>query len=73
MRLVFPESSEDWTDAFSNALAVGVVVRDSQAKNFWGRFQFLASDVAGGEVVADWFHDIPSDIFIRVERKGNLT
>lgn len=74
MKLQFPATAEDLDDAFNNAIDAGVMVRDSQAKAFWARFQFLASDIDGDEAVqADWFLNELSNIFIRVERKGNST
>ena len=74
MRLLFPATAEDLDDAFANALAAGVMERDSQSKVFWAKFQFLASDVDDDEVVqADWFHSEFTNEYIRVERKGNST
>ena len=74
MRLVFPEAGEDFGDAYNNAIDAGVMERDSQSRTFWARFEFLASDVDGDEVVqADWFHNVLADVFIRVPRKGDST
>ncbi len=37
--------------AFNNALAAGVMQRESPDKaDYWGRFEFIAHDVAGADV-----------------------
>ena len=76
MKLLFPATAEDLDDAFNNALDAGVMQRDNQRdqKTFWAKFQFLASDVDDDEIVqADWFHNEFSNMFIRVERRGDST
>ena len=73
-RLQFPGIAEDLDDAFGNALDQGVMDRDSQSRIFWGRFEFLASDVDDDEVVqADWFLNEISNVYTRVPRKDNST
>ena len=73
MKLRFPESGEELSDAFNNALDAGVMDRDSGSRKFWARHELIASDVEDGEVVADWFLNPFSDVFIRVPRKDNST
>ena len=71
MKLEFPAVAEDLTDAFNNALAQGVMQRDSQRdrKTFFTSFELIASDVDGDEVIADWFHNEFTNEDIRVLRK----
>ncbi len=71
MKLEFPAVAEDLTDAFNNALAQGVMQRDSQRdrKTFFTSFELIASDVEGDEVIADWFHNEFTNEDIRVLRK----
>ena len=73
MRLKFPATAEDLDTAFDNAIEAGVLERDSQSRKFWARSEFLASDVEGDEVVADWFYDALSDVYTRVPRKEGST
>ena len=69
MKLRFPESGEELSDAFNNALDAGAMERESPSRKFWARFEFLASDVEGDDVVADWFYNVLSDVYTRVPRK----
>ena len=75
MKLEFPAVAEDLTDAFNNALAQGVMQRDSQRdrKTFFTSFELIASDVEGDDVVADWFHNEFTNEDIRVLRKDGST
>ena len=70
-RLEFPAVAEDLTDAFNNAIAAGVMQRDSQRdrKTFFTSFELVASDVEDDEVIADWFHNEFTNEDIRVLRK----
>ena len=75
VRLVFPSTAEDLSDAFNNAIAHGVMQQDSQRdrRTFFARFELIASDVDGDAVIADWFRDVVADEYIRVPRKEDLT
>ncbi len=72
MKLVFKDMAEDLTvecDAFNSALDSGMMARDTASNIFWARFEYLASDVENGTVVADWFYSRISNVWTRVERK----
>ncbi len=55
MKLIFPDSADDWGDAFNNALNRGEFGDDPASHNFWARFELQASETEGDVIVADWF------------------
>lgn len=74
MRLVFPESSEDLSDAFNNAIATGVMQAGDQSNHmsFFARHELIASEIGDGVIVADWFFNDLTKLHIRVPRKDDL-
>ena len=65
--LVFPESGEDYADAFGNAIEAGVMQREDPAlTNFWARHEFLAHDNEDG---MDLFFNPLAGVYVRVPRK----
>ncbi len=69
MKLIFPESAEDWGDAFNNALNRGEFGGDPASHNFWGRHELLASEIEDELIVADWFWQRNLEKHLRVPRK----
>ncbi len=73
MKLQFPSVADQdklQGAAFNNALAAGLMVRDTGANKFWACFEYRASDVEDGKVVADWFYSRLSNVWTRVPREG---
>ena len=75
MKLEFPGVAEDWSDAYNNALAQGVMQRENQRdrKTFFAKFELIVSDVEDDEVIADWFFNEFNNEYIRVLRKEGST
>ena len=69
MKLLFPQDSDDWSAAYNNALACGEFSNDPRQRDFWAKFDLIASDVEGDEIVADWFFNTIADRYTRVSRK----
>lgn len=68
--LRFPESAEDLSDAFNNALASGAMQRDRRdLVTWWGRFELIASEYQDGVLIADEFINTETKEFVRVSRK----
>ena len=64
--LVFPETGEDLTAAFDNALKAGAMQRDDPVKvTFWARHEYLAFDAEDG---MDVFFNSLSHVYVRVPR-----
>ena len=72
-RLLFPGAAEDPGDAFNNAIDAGAMERDSGSHKFWARFTYLASDIEGDKVIADYFFSPLSNVYTRVPREENST
>ena len=66
--LVFPESAEDLSNAFNNALDRGVFSDDEKTTAFWPKYELLASIVENGVIVADQFREMNTSAFVRVSR-----
>ncbi len=65
--LRFPESVDDLSAAFNNAIGAGAMQRDAPAKvSYWARYEYLAHDVEDG---VDVFYNSLSGLFVRVTRK----
>ena len=65
--LRFPESADDLTAAFNNALAAGAMqLSHPELTTFWARHELLAHDVEDG---VDVFYNSLSGLYVRVERK----
>ena len=74
MRLQFPSVADQEKlqgAAFNNALDAGMMAREIGSNKFWARFEYRASDVEDGRVIADWFFSPLSNIYSRVERKDS--
>ncbi len=69
MKLQFPAAAENPGDAFNNAIDAGVMERDSGSHKFWARFAYLASDIEGDKVIADYFFSPLSNVYTRVPRE----
>lgn len=67
--LVFPESADDWGDAYNNALESGALCNEPRNENFWGRHELQASEIEGEVIVADWFFHRNTSKHLRVSRK----
>ena len=66
--LSFPESGEDLSDAFNNALLQGELNDDQKSTLFWPKYELLASIVENGVKVADQFREMNTSAFVRVSR-----
>ena len=67
--LVFPESSEDWSAAFNNALDKGALCNEPRDATFWAHHELQASEVEGEMIVADWFFQRNLSKHFRVSRQ----
>ena len=69
-QLHFPDSAYDLDVAFGNAIACGAMQADDHEKtDFWGQFEYLASECDGDTVLVDWFHNSLRGQFLKVPRK----
>ncbi len=72
MKLVFPETADDLSAAFNNALDVGEMQRDNQLDRttFFASFELIVSEIGEDEeIIADWFFHELSNIYHRIERR----
>ena len=68
--LNFPDSAYDLDVAFNNALAAGAMQgEDCEKTDFWGQFEYLASECDGDTALVDWFHNSLRGQFLKVPRK----
>ena len=71
--LIFPESSADWSQAFTNGLSQGVFCDDPNKTTFWGHYELLGSIAEDGEPVIDVFKQQHTLQYTRIPRTEKET
>ena len=72
MSLLFPDTAEDLSVAFNNAVSMGSLQVDKpELETFFARHKLIASEIEGGAFVADVFLNIEDQTYLRVERAAD--